>query len=97
MLEWMKPAVRFAATPAGRVAYTVTGRGPALVCVPGWVSHLGLMAESVEHRRFIDALAREHTVITYDKLGCGLSDRDRTRSEERRVGKECRSRWSPSH
>src|SRR5690348_18094375 len=23
--------------------------------------------------------------------------RDRTRSEERRVGKECRSRWSPCH
>src|SRR2546429_5620516 len=26
-------------------------------------------------------------------LGCG----DLTRSEERRVGKECRSRWSPYH
>src|SRR5438093_3727437 len=24
-------------------------------------------------------------------------DLDRTRSEERRVGKECRSRWSPYH
>src|SRR2546430_10576415 len=24
-------------------------------------------------------------------------DRERTRSEERRVGKECRSRWSPYH
>ena len=24
-------------------------------------------------------------------------DRDETRSEERRVGKECRSRWSPYH
>ena len=23
--------------------------------------------------------------------------RDKTRSEERRVGKECRSRWSPYH
>ena len=23
--------------------------------------------------------------------------RERTRSEERRVGKECRSRWSPYH
>ena len=23
--------------------------------------------------------------------------RDRSRSEERRVGKECRSRWSPYH
>ena len=27
----------------------------------------------------------------------GSSDRDAERSEERRVGKECRSRWSPYH
>src|SRR5256885_16933156 len=26
-----------------------------------------------------------------------LGDRVKTRSEERRVGKECRSRWSPYH
>ena len=26
-----------------------------------------------------------------------FEDRDRSRSEERRVGKECRSRWSPYH
>ena len=34
--------------------------------------------------------------------GCGISVRDvhswtERRSEERRVGKECRSRWSPYH
>ena len=28
------------------------------------------------------------------KQACGFSER---RSEERRVGKECRSRWSPYH
>src|SRR5256885_9402879 len=27
----------------------------------------------------------------------GLPSQDRIRSEERRVGKECRSRWSPYH
>src|ERR1035438_1254068 len=40
-----------------------------------------------------------------DGLPAGVGDRDegmgvppgRTRSEERRVGKECRSRWSPYH
>ena len=26
-----------------------------------------------------------------------LGERNRSRSEERRVGKECRSRWSPYH
>ena len=30
----------------------------------------------------------------YEKSGQGVSF---TRSEERRVGKECRSRWSPYH
>ena len=30
------------------------------------------------------------------KTNC-LPSRDRSRSEERRVGKECRSRWSPYH
>ena len=32
-------------------------------------------------------------------MGCGLSVRieREDRSEERRVGKECRSRWSPYH
>ena len=28
---------------------------------------------------------------------CARSVEERTRSEERRVGKECRSRWSPYH
>lgn len=74
----MRQVTRFAATPAGRVAYSVTGSGPPLVCSLGWVSHLGVLDEHPEHRRFVEALAREHTVIRYDKLGCGLSDRSRT-------------------
>ncbi len=78
MLTVMKQVTRFAATPAGRVAYSVTGSGPPLLCLLGWVSHLGVLGEIPEHRRFVEALAREHTVIRYDKLGCGLSDRDRT-------------------
>ncbi len=78
VLGRMRQVVRFAGTPAGRVAYTVTGSGPPLLCVFGWVSHLGLMWEDPGHRRFVEALAREHTVIRYDKLGCGLSDRART-------------------
>src|SRR3954466_1353575 len=78
MLTRMKQVVRFAATPAGRIAYSMTGSGPPLVCMIGWVSHLGLMWEDPEHRRFIEAPAREHPVIRYDKVGCGLSDRTRT-------------------
>ena len=29
--------------------------------------------------------------------GAGMMDCKKARSEERRVGKECRSRWSPYH
>src|SRR3712207_6550347 len=44
-----------------------------------------------------------HTLLEFCALlGCLLADEDgvydvRLRSEERRVGKECRSRWSPYH
>src|SRR5690349_2678629 len=78
MLGRMRQAVRFVATPAGRVAYSATGSGPPLLFLSGWVSHLGLMWEHPDHRRFVEALSRERTVIRYDKLGCGLSDRTRT-------------------
>ncbi|ONI79784.1 hypothetical protein ALI144C_23880 [Actinosynnema sp. ALI-1.44] len=70
--------VRFVETPAGRVAYTVVGDGPPLLCLLGWVSHLGLLWDHGDPRRFVELLAREHTVILYDKIGCGLSDRART-------------------
>ena len=33
---------------------------------------------------------------TYKSVS-GLTDAEISRSEERRVGKECRSRWSPYH
>src|SRR3989449_10831770 len=35
--------------------------------------------------------------IVFGQAGIGPEDVDVTRSEERRVGKECRSRWSPYH
>ena len=52
-------------------------------------------------QRFID----QHTTVTVERAVCrllgidGVNDMDvpLPRSEERRVGKECRSRWSPYH
>ena len=45
------------------------------------------------HEFWINAKAPEGGVLKADiGFGHGL-----TRSEERRVGKECRSRWSPYH
>jgi len=70
------PAVRYCSTPAGRVAYSVTGDGPALLCETGWVSHLRLQLELFSFGAFVDRLAERFTVIRYDKPGCGLSARD---------------------
>src|SRR3712207_9325156 len=39
---------------------------------------------------------QEHTDVTAD-MKIKVTAEDKTRSEERRVGKECRSRWSPYH
>jgi hypothetical protein len=39
---------------------------------------VALSPHSGADRRFVEALAREHTVIRYDTIGCGLSHRART-------------------
>ena len=39
----------------------------------------------------------DNAIGIYNAYFTGSSDQDLDRSEERRVGKECRSRWSPYH
>ena len=41
-----------------------------------------------------NTVKRSHRATVH---GLGLKRIDQVRSEERRVGKECRSRWSPYH
>jgi pimeloyl-ACP methyl ester carboxylesterase len=72
----MSAVIRYCATPAGRVAYSVTGSGPALLCDPGWVTHASGQLGLFSFGAFTAGLARRHTVIRYDKPGCGLSDRN---------------------
>ena len=43
------------------------------------------------------ALAASYLVGKKDKIAADQAAVDSMRSEERRVGKECRSRWSPYH
>jgi pimeloyl-ACP methyl ester carboxylesterase/DNA-binding CsgD family transcriptional regulator len=70
--------VRFFSAPNGaRIAYTAVGCGPPLVLVPPLMSHLEAMWQIDGHRRFCSRLAEQHTVVMYDRWGCGLSDRDR--------------------
>src|SRR3954454_6980292 len=56
------------------LAYAVHGKGPPLVRVATWLTHLDFDWESPVWRHWLDSLARRHTVVRYDERGCGLSD-----------------------
>src|SRR5262245_51852719 len=73
MLE--KSEIRFVPVGGRRVAYEVRGAGPPLVAPAWWVSHLELHWRNVEFRRFWDGVADGYTLIRYDRLGVGMSDR----------------------
>ncbi len=74
----MRQTTGFARLPGGlRVAFAVVGSGPAVVLPAWWVSHLVEDWHSVPLRRFVEGLAAERTVVRYDRLGTGLSDRER--------------------
>ena len=54
-----------------------------------------------EEGETVAGLPRYHThttmIVRVPRVFTALSCQETTRSEERRVGKECRSRWSPYH
>jgi len=60
-----------------RIAYATVGDGPVLVMPSWWVSHLVEDWRDEGFRQFVEALARRYTVVRYDRLGTGLSDRER--------------------
>ena len=67
--------IRFCTAPDGvRLAYSMHGRGPPLVRVATWLTHLELDWESPVWRHWLDRLGECHTVVRYDERGCGLSD-----------------------
>lgn len=68
------PVTRYAKAGDVHIAYQVVGRGPALVIVPGFVSHLELQWEDAAFRSFVRRLAQFSTVVRLDKRGTGLSD-----------------------
>jgi len=60
-----------------RIAYAAVGDGPLLVMPSWWVSHLVEDWRDPRFREFVEALARRYRVVRYDRLGTGLSDRER--------------------
>ncbi|WP_109507655.1 alpha/beta fold hydrolase [Nocardioides speluncae] len=55
------------------IAYGVVGSGPVLMYVPGWLTHLELSWALPDERDFYQMLAKNRTLVRYDKAGCGLS------------------------
>jgi pimeloyl-ACP methyl ester carboxylesterase len=73
MLE--KSEIRFLPRGARRVAYEIRGDGPPLVAPAWWVSHLELDWQSAGFRRFWQGVGDGYSLISYDRLGVGMSDR----------------------
>jgi pimeloyl-ACP methyl ester carboxylesterase/DNA-binding CsgD family transcriptional regulator len=76
-----KSELRFLPRGARRMAYEIRGDGPPLVAPAWWVSHLELDWQSQGFRRFWEELATGYTLIRYDRLGVGMSDRSVQESE----------------
>src|SRR5277367_2130555 len=64
--ERVRPRIRYCVTPAGRVAYSTVGTGPALLCDTGWITDLRAQLELFSFGSFIERLAERFTVIRYD-------------------------------
>jgi pimeloyl-ACP methyl ester carboxylesterase/DNA-binding CsgD family transcriptional regulator len=68
--------IRFLRFAGRRVAYAVTGDGPPLVAPAWWFSHLELDWTDQAFRDFWESVSEGYTLVRYDRLGVGLSDRD---------------------
>jgi pimeloyl-ACP methyl ester carboxylesterase/DNA-binding CsgD family transcriptional regulator len=67
--------IRFLTVDGRRLAYEVAGEGPLLVCPAWWVSHLELDRGNEAFARFWEAIGDGHSVVRYDRLGVGVSER----------------------
>ncbi len=74
----MRQTTGLARLPDGqRIAFAVAGNGPAVVLPAWWVSNVVEDWHFGPLRRFAEGLAVGRTVVRYDRLGTGLSDRKR--------------------
>lgn len=75
----MEQQIQFCKTSEGvHLAYATIGQGPPLVWPAYWVGHLEEEWTNPRMQSFFRRLALHHTIVKYDKHGCGLSDRDRS-------------------
>jgi pimeloyl-ACP methyl ester carboxylesterase len=73
----MQQKIAFCATADGvKLAYAVSGNGPALVFSATWMTHLEVQWQSLAWRPWLEAFSTDYRLLRYDSRGCGLSDRD---------------------
>lgn len=71
----MRQRISFSTTTDGvRIAYATAGRGPPLLRVGGWLTHIEHDWDSPVWRHWLRELTREHTLVRFDIRGSGLSD-----------------------
>ena len=83
-------------TPDNIIASWLDDHQKELVNIADYIFHHPELAyqETLSSKCLADYLESQGFKITWKTAGI---DTAFTRSEERRVGKECRSRWSPDH
>jgi class 3 adenylate cyclase/pimeloyl-ACP methyl ester carboxylesterase len=73
----LKQEIHYCKAPDGvRLAYATVGNGPPMLKSAHWLGHLEYDRELPIHQHFLLGLAKDHTLITYDARGNGLSDWD---------------------
>jgi len=72
----MEQRIEYLEVDGQTLAYAALGDGPPIVFGPRWVSHLEEEWADPGQRSFYADLARTHTVLRFDRLGCGLSSRE---------------------
>lgn len=75
----MKQKINFCTSKDGVcIAYATAGRGPPLMRVGGWMTHIEHDWGSPIWKHWIRELTREHTLARFDMRGSGLSDHEVT-------------------
>lgn len=73
----MRQSIHFTASSDGtRIAWALSGRGPALVRAPTWLSHIEYDWQSPVSRHWITEFTRSHTLLRVDPRGIGMSQWD---------------------
>lgn len=69
--------IRFCASADGtRIAYATLGAGPPVVAINGGGVSMELLWERAEGRRWLERIAQDHTLVLFDRRGCGSSERE---------------------